>query len=90
LIFKTAIFIFNFTIKIPTLNCCYEMKRGDADARTDRAVLGVSLNVVAVSSISMKIIAIKRFGKQLQIQKFGKTIYRSKIVNLRERRGSRI
>jgi hypothetical protein len=33
LIFKTA--IFNFTIKIPTLNPCYEMNRGDADARTE-------------------------------------------------------
>jgi hypothetical protein len=52
--------LFFFTIKIPNLNCRYERNRGDADARTDRASL---------SSISMKIIAIKRFGKTLQIQK---------------------
>jgi hypothetical protein len=66
------------------------MKRGDADARTDRAVLGISLNVVVVSSIPMKIIAIKRFGKTLQIQKKMGKKFRSKIVNLRERKGSRI
>jgi hypothetical protein len=54
------------------------------------AVLGVFLNVVVVFGILMKIIAIKRFGKTLQIQNnWGKKI-RSKIENLRERKGSRI
>jgi hypothetical protein len=89
LIFETAIFVFNFAIKFPTLNCCYERNRGGAEARKDRAVMGG-----AGLKMKEELLRMDRrlqyfngdLGKIAILKKLGKK-FRSKIVNLRERKG---